>query len=115
MDDSELRLECLKMANAGLRDAGRPDKEPFEVAERLYSWIRHGKQKPQEPIAKCVGRDGNLEPEFAGILSGYNDMPDEEFAKLYYKAIGEPSVGNEPMKETHVTAAFKPFTDYKPE
>ena len=91
MDDSELRLECLKMANSGLRDAGRPDKEPFELAERLYSWVRYGKQKPQEPIAKCVGRDGNVEPEIAAKLFG-----------------AEPSVGNEPMKETH-------FKDYKPE
>lgn len=48
--------------------------------------------KLKAPQARAVGRDGNLEEPFRSILSG-----------------ADPSVGNEPMKETHV------FKDYKPE
>lgn len=50
-------------------------------------------RKTKEPIAKCVGRDGNVEPEIALKLFG-----------------AEPSVGNEPMKETHIKSQF---SDYK--
>jgi hypothetical protein len=56
--------------------------------------VQHFIDKLKAPQARAVGRDGDIEEPFRSILAG-----------------AEPSVGNDPMKETRVGK----FTDYKPE
>lgn len=95
-------VDGIKRGKANKRAtlADMPETEYQEVRRRAEQFIAgnfvdHNDQPPVDqslPIAKCVGRDGNVEPEIAAKLFG-----------------AEPSVGNEPMKETHI------FTDYKPE
>ncbi len=65
-----------------------PRRECLKVARAIVDLIN--------PVqAKCVGRDGNVEPHLRAALFG-----------------AEPAVGDEPMKETHIKS---PFSDYKPE
>ncbi len=63
----------------------------YEASANADKLLRN---QTEAPVAKCVGRDGNVDPEIAAKLFG-----------------AEPSVGNEPMKETR----FGKCTDYKPE
>jgi hypothetical protein len=92
MDDGD-RDQLLRLTRDAFMmaiSAGFVGKEAFEKASAILDTLSVTR-KWQSPLAKCVGRDGNVEPEIAAKLFG-----------------AEPSVGNEPMKETR-------FTDYKPE
>ncbi len=88
--DRETLLRITRDAFMMAVSAGWVGKEAFSKASAILDTlcILDGGKQPQ---AKCVGRDGNVEPEIAAKLFG-----------------AEPSVGNEPMKETK-------FSDYKPE
>lgn len=66
MDDELLKLECLKVAMQGLKDANIPHKEPFEVADRIFNWVkdRSNGDLGGSGKARVVGKDNDLPKDY---------------------------------------------------